>query len=454
MKNIYKYKLYSGTTGDIKNLEKEFSEMAQKGWMIDKIGKFTHRYRAIEPCKKHFFADLLLQITAFDYPENEDAQDYRRICEESGWTFVTANKQFHVFCADVENPKPIPIHTVNGIQANIYLKACKKYELPMILYVPFMIFLAFSNTKAIDFFSSNITLFMTIGYFLFSFGYIWTFGFVVSWYIKVKKCAENDLPMPKVNRKLGKIRNKLFMTGVIALLVCMIIGFALEFNPAFVFAIITPLSMFFIGLCLRNQIDTKRRTRSQNIKLSVAVGIIAVIIMVITTNITTFKILSSPRDDSDSLDNHDNNPVLTLNDVGIAIPAEHFNFHVKGTPIVPLNYEKWEINTAGGVSTQVYRSINNNIANLLYGYCTEEFLRHLRFESEESQEEIMVLTPEESVFWGAEKGLIFYNRKVNSVNLLLLKDKTILRLSAESVNMDLEELSKSVKKLWSDIEKI
>ena len=113
MKNSYMRQVYMGTIGDMKTLEQHFAEMAAKGWMIDKIGLFAHRYYAIEPCEKRFFVDFLPQITAFDYPENEDAQEYRRICEESGWRFIAANKQFHIFCADGDNPAPVPIHTDN-----------------------------------------------------------------------------------------------------------------------------------------------------------------------------------------------------------------------------------------------------------------------------------------------------------------------------------------------------
>ena len=84
MKASYLRQMYMGTVGDMKTLEQHFSSMAEKGWMIDKVGSFAHRFRAIEPGKKRFFVDFLPQITAFDYPENEDALDYRSYCEKSG----------------------------------------------------------------------------------------------------------------------------------------------------------------------------------------------------------------------------------------------------------------------------------------------------------------------------------------------------------------------------------
>ena len=68
MKAKYMRQAYMGTIGDMKTLEHHFTLMAEQGWMIDKIGMVTHRYRAVEPCKKRFFVDILPQITAFDYP--------------------------------------------------------------------------------------------------------------------------------------------------------------------------------------------------------------------------------------------------------------------------------------------------------------------------------------------------------------------------------------------------
>jgi len=146
MKPVYKYQAYIGTLADIKNLEIRFSEMAEKGWMIDKIDPLSLRYREVEPCKKRFFVDLLPQITVFDYPENEDARDYRGICEDSGWTFVTASRQLHIFCADRETPAPPPIHTDNRLQAKIYLKVCRRSLLSLLIIGLFFVYNIFINS--------------------------------------------------------------------------------------------------------------------------------------------------------------------------------------------------------------------------------------------------------------------------------------------------------------------
>lgn len=452
MKTVYMHQVYMGAVSDMKNLEQHYSEMAEKGWLIDKIGLFTHRYRAVEPCKKRFFVDFLPQIAAFDYPENENAQDYRLICEKSGWDFIAANKQFHVFCANAENPAPIPIHTDKSIHAKIYLKACRKYELPFLLYALVMFWLFSPLGKGAELFLSNIYLFMTIGYSLFSIGYIWTLGYVISWYIRTKKSAKNNLPMPIVNRRLAKLRNKTLLGGAIALLACMIIGVALDviggMSAVFLLVMVMPLSAFGVGLWIRRQIDTKRRTRAGNIGLTVAVLIVMEIVII---GGTVFAIMNIPFTfNSDSLGNR---PALTLNDVGVTTEPNHSSTRVKGTIAVPVDYEYWESGSGGTVNTQVYRSVSKTLSRWLYEQLTEEFTEQFTRRLDDMnyiQESIVVLSSDEAAYWGAEKGIAFNYANSNAVEVLLWNEKSILRLTAESMNMDLDTVSQAVQNLWGE----
>ncbi len=291
MKTAYKRQVYMGAIGDIKNLEAHYSEMARKGWMIEKIGLFTHRYRAAEPCEKRFFVDLLPQITAFDYPENENAQEYRRICEESGWRFVAANKQFHVFCADAENDSPVPIHTDNAIHAKIYLNACGKYELPWLLFSAPALWFFSPLSRGEQLLQSDILLFMAIGFLCFLPGYLWTLGFVVSWYARTKSAAKNNRPVPLVNKRRATLRNGVFLAGTVALLVCVILGVVLEVAGGMPLALgliaLMPLSAVGVGLWIRRQVNTKRRTRAGNIALAVA----AIVIMeIVILGVTIFTV--------------------------------------------------------------------------------------------------------------------------------------------------------------------
>jgi hypothetical protein len=450
MKTGFMHQVYMGTVGDMKNLEQHYADMVEKGWMIDKIGLFTHRYRAVEPCKKRFFVDFLPQITAFDYPENEDAQDYRRICEESGWNFISANKQFHVFCADDENPVPIPIHTDNSIHARIYLKASRKYELPWLLLATLMFGINSPLRKDVELFLSNIYLFMTIGYLLFLIGCIWTLVFVICWYIRTRKSAKNDLPMPKVNRHFAYLRNKVMLTGTIALLACMITGVVLEviggMSALLLPIIFMPLIALIVGLWIRRQVDTKRRTRAGNIALTVAV---IVIMEIVFLSVMAFAITNIPfKSNSDSIGNR---PVLTLSDVGVTAESKYYGTQIRGTIAVPVDYDYFETSGDGSVHTQVYRTINRALAQSLYDHFalkfTEQFAWRLNGLPNEA---IMVLSPDEAAFWGADKGVRFIYANSNAIEVLLWNEKTVLRLSAEGLNMDFDTISQAIRGLWEE----
>ena len=447
MKNNYMHQLDTFTIGDIKTLEHRFSRMAEQGWMIDKIG-FRLRYRAIDPCNKCFFVDLLPQITAFDYPENEDAQDYRSICEESGWTFVAASRKLHVFCADRDNNTPIPIHTDNALQAKMYLKTCRKNELLVLLYALVMLYFSFPARNGVDLFLSNISLFMTIGYCFLLTGVIWTVGFVLRWYIRTMKSAKYSLPLPKVNYRLSRLRSKVLLAGFIAFIVCVILGIAFEIlggMPIVILtAIIGPLSAFAVGLWIRRQIDTKRRTRTANIKFSIiTIAVLELVLLSVLVFILPGPILLR----SDTLDNR---PVLSLNDVGIAETPDNFNTRIKGTFAVPVDYEYWEINRQGRTQTHVYSTISKALTRLLYDQFTVKRAEQLQIYFSTTSR-LTIMTADEAAFWGAQEGVAQFFPADNTAEFLFLNGKTMLSISVSADNMDLEIVRQGVKNLWNDI---
>ena len=451
MKSGYMKKIYMGTIGDMKNLEQHYSHMAEQGWMIDKIGVFTHHYRAIEPCKKIFFVDLLPQITAFDYPENEDAKDYRSICEESGWTFISANKQFHVFCADGENSATVPIHTDNSIQAKIYLKACRKYEILGLFYLLFVFWLTSPIGRGAEFLLSNMILFTSIGYFLFLIGAIWTFAAIISWYMKTKKSAKENLPLPKVNYRLSKLRNKMFLFGAVATILCLIIGIVLDIaggRPVnmMLTILIAPISGLFVGLCIRRMIDTQRRTRSANI----TIAILAIVILeILVLGYVTFAISRTPSWSHRHPNDIGNRQVLTLNDLGVVEEPNDYASFVRSSVAVPVNYIYWESHPQGSVDMHLYRSINKKMTQWLYDDFAKEFTK--RFDNIYSTtSKLIVFTPDEAAIWGAEKGMTIFSEGSTTVQLLLLNDKSILSLRLSSENMTLETISQAVQNLWND----
>jgi hypothetical protein len=443
--------MYMGTIGDMKTLERHFAHMAEQGWMIDKIGYFSHRYRAIEPSGKRFFVDFLPQITAFDYPENEDAQDYRRFCEDSGWAFVAANKQFHVFCAKEDAPEPMPIHTDNAIQARIYLKACRKYEAfpyAFLILVSALLF-ALYLSNGMEAFLSNILIFQMIGFSVFSIGWFWTVGFSILWYRRAKKAAKLDLPLPTANYRLSRARNSTFAACAVVCLVCQFAGVFLEMlggmPAALLLIFFMPLSGVGVGLWIRRQIDTKRRNRKSNMRIAIfAIALMEVALLGIM-GVAARQMMAAQRI-SDSLENR---PALTLGALGITSSPERADTRVKGSVAVPIHYSYWESNHQGNVHTEVYRPANKMLAQGLYGRYANE-LKKGYSDGIGYDCELTCLTPENAAVWGAETGVAVFNPEGRTSELILLRGKTLLRLSIYGEGIGAERAAEAVRNLWGE----
>jgi hypothetical protein len=451
MKTTSMRQVYRGTIGDLKNLEQHYSEMAEKGWLIDKIGLLTHRYRAVEPGGRRFFVDLLPQITALDYPENENAQDYRRLCEESGWRFVTANKQFHVFCADEDTDAPIPIHTDNAIHAGIFLKASRKYELPVFLFSLVMLWFFGAVGKGAELLLSDILLFQAVGYVCFLPGYLWTLAFTLRWYARTRVSAKRGLPMPRVNRRLAKLRSHTFFAGLLLFGLCTLVGFALEIAGglpiAIALSLCIPLSGLGVGLWIRKQIDTKRRTRAGNLRLTVAALVAMEVILV---GGAIFAIMNVPVSaDTESLGDR---PALVLADVGELSEPQRSHVFIHGTAAVPIEYRYAEFGGGSSVGTQVYRAVHRTLTSWLYDHLEDEISEQFRERAEisgDAQHAPTVLSAEEAADWGAEAG-VRVRYQSNAVELLLWRDRTILRVFADGANMKPETVRQAVRELWGE----
>ena len=455
MKPIHMHQVYMGTIGDMKNLEIHFGQMAEQGCMIERIGVFSHRFRAIEPCKKRFFVDFLPQITAFDYPENEDAQEYRRICEESGWSFVAANKQFHVFYADENAPELTPIHTDNKIQAQIYLKMCRKYEL-FSLILPMLVLCAILfpqlSYNGMEIFLSNLLIFQIAGWFFFLVGYAWTLGFVLLWYRRVKKSAKDGLPMPAVDYRLSQIRRRVFAAGVFAFFLCLLIGIVLEIlggmPKGFILIFVIPFSSVGVGLWIRRQIDTKRRGRKTNIIMTVAVIAVFTIILIGALNYTVLRSFPNHYMSSSLGDR----PALTLNCVGISSAPENTSFRESVSVLVPIHYVYWEINRQGNVHSEAYRPVSSLIARGLY----ERYARGLEDGYSGYRDrlgydvDLVYLAHAEAAYWGADEGVAAFDTISDTTELLLLNGRTILRLSIYGKDIGIDAIVQAVRGLMAN----
>ena len=82
------------------------ADMAAKGWMLEKMGAWSWRYRRTEP-KKLRFAVTFFPASQFDPGPSEGLETYRDYCAAAGWVLAADTAQVQIFYNEDENAVPI-----------------------------------------------------------------------------------------------------------------------------------------------------------------------------------------------------------------------------------------------------------------------------------------------------------------------------------------------------------
>lgn len=99
------------------------ADMAAKGWMLEKIGAWSWRYRRVEPQKLRFAVVFFPAASQFDPIPSEALETYRDYCAAAGWQLAAESAQVQIFYNEDENA--VPIETDPAVElANI--RRCMK----------------------------------------------------------------------------------------------------------------------------------------------------------------------------------------------------------------------------------------------------------------------------------------------------------------------------------------
>lgn len=94
---------------DRTGVERHLEQMAEKGWMIDRVTSLGWVYRRIEPKKLRFAVTYYPKASDFDPGPSEGQQVYHAFSAHAGWKYVCSWAQMQIFCTD--QPDPVPIET-------------------------------------------------------------------------------------------------------------------------------------------------------------------------------------------------------------------------------------------------------------------------------------------------------------------------------------------------------
>ncbi len=122
----YEFPLYGFY--DYTGMACHFEKRAQQGWLLEKMGGFLWRYRAIEPCRMKFAVTYFPEVTGFEPTAPAGSIRMRELCQQAGWLLAADPGKFQVYYH--EDPNAVDLDTEPGIQVDTIHRAMKKTFLP------------------------------------------------------------------------------------------------------------------------------------------------------------------------------------------------------------------------------------------------------------------------------------------------------------------------------------
>ncbi|MDD3298988.1 MAG: DUF2812 domain-containing protein, partial [Firmicutes bacterium] len=279
MKNKTKRVFWGFFSLDYKAIAIYLEEMAGKGWMLEKVGRMTARFRAIEPRKLKFYVDVFKEEGPLTPEKTKEAEEYRRLCQESGWTFITSQDYLQYFYADGDED-PVPIQTDEVLEQKIVETTLWRGELlgtlafSIIAVVVLVMYFPIRHNNLLSFTG-------VAGTFLFPILCIFVLASTVYglfWMLRARRNIKRGFPLKKPTLKSARRRIIAFHGPALTIGIVFILAFTIDafFMPHIVgLSLLGPVIGMGIGLGLR-YIIKKKATEKKDSVLYVTLAIIAV----------------------------------------------------------------------------------------------------------------------------------------------------------------------------------
>ena len=176
------------------------TDMAAKGWMLEKLGAWSWRYRRTEPKKLRFAVTYFPAASQFDPGPSEGLETYRDYCAAAGWVLASDTAQVQIFCTEDENA--VPIETDPAAEyANIRRCMKKSFLASYWALLALSLFqVAFSLwriwTDPVDTLSSTASLSTLLDWLPLDLVLIWELTRYYRWQRRAKAAAESGAPLP------------------------------------------------------------------------------------------------------------------------------------------------------------------------------------------------------------------------------------------------------------------
>ncbi len=441
MKNKTKRVLWGFFSLDYKAMEEYLEKMAEKGWMLVKIGKYIAKFRAIEPQKLKFYVDVFKKGGTLTPDNNEEIVEYRKLCQESGWTYITSQEYLQFFYADREND-PVPIQTDKEIEQRIVENTLLKRELSGFLIIlitcifVLIMSLPIKYTHLLSFVGVSATFLFPILFIITTISAVYS----IIWMVTARRKIKNGLSVTKPTLKSARRRIIIFNGSTWIILLTFVFAFIADAkfkSHIILLSVLGSIIGSLIGSAFRYLVK-KNKMKKDNIVFNL---VITLIISVIFISIVGSFITESSEDIYKINSIPDNYPIISLEEITKDLVRGGVNreFIPGMSPIVPKHftyreYENRYTNT-NSLYTKYYEAMNPYFADIIFNGIIEEFKKGMKWRGMTIGRRNMITDDEMKNLWGMDNMALTEEGDI----IILQKGNIVLQFGYVSGNMDFND---------------
>ncbi|MBQ7800758.1 MAG: DUF2812 domain-containing protein [Oscillospiraceae bacterium] len=113
---------------DRTGIQEFLEKQARKGWVLERLGNFTWKFRRGEPKELHYAVTYFPKASIFDPGPSAGQEQLREFCAHAGWELVGTTAQMQIFRSTEEDP--VPIETDPELELENIHKSVKKGVFP------------------------------------------------------------------------------------------------------------------------------------------------------------------------------------------------------------------------------------------------------------------------------------------------------------------------------------
>lgn len=433
MKNKAKWLYWGFFPLDYKAMGEYLEIMAKKGLMLEKVGQHMAKFRVMEPKELKFYVDVFEGGGPLTPEKTRESEEYRKQCQELGWTFITSQDYLQFFYAD-GNSEPTPIQTDEVIEQKIVELTLWKKELFSIIFLTVIAlwslsrYFPISHINFIGFTGFTATFLLPV---LYVFSAISAFYIIIR-IVKIRKNIKNGLPIERPDLKSVRRRIMAFDIPVLLIALLFILSFIGDafFRPdIMLMALLGPGVGFAAGFGLRYKIK-KKSSKKENSLLYVIIAVIIVIVFIHTAGQFALDkseelyIINSVPEGYPSVSIAD---ILNTQHVSLV----QMEFKPGMSPVTPKYYEYSEESEVNGsimrMRIKYYNTVNPYFSEIIFKGITDKLQKGFKWRGMTIFTRTIITDDEMKSMWDADNLALTEERD----EIIIQKGSRVLHLSGD-----------------------